>query len=98
MKWYYMKTIWNQLQGGYLILVSLSIKNVSDDIMVKLKGRAAKNHRSLQGEIVSILEDALIPKSMSLKGLEKRISMLGLKTPDEATAIVRGLRDGRNSS
>jgi len=75
--------------------VSLSIKNVPDEIVVKLKGRAAKNHRSLQGELISILEEAVRPNIMSLNELEKRISLLGLKTSEEATDIVRELRDGR---
>jgi len=76
--------------------VILSIKNVPDEIVVKLKGRAAKNHRSLQGELISILEEAVRPNIMSLNELEKRISLLGLKTPEEATDIVRELRDGRS--
>ena len=76
--------------------VSLSIKNVPDEIVVKLKGRAAKNHRSLQGELISILEEAVRPNIMSLNELEKRISLLGLKTSEEATDIVRELRDGRS--
>ena len=76
--------------------VSLSIKNVPDEIVVKLKGRAAKNHRSLQGELISILEEAVRPNIMSLNEFEKRISLLGLKTSEEATDIVRELRDGRS--
>jgi len=76
--------------------VSLSIKNVPDEIVVKLKERAAKNHRSLQGELISILEEAVRPNTMSLNELEKRISLLGLKTSEEATDIVRELRDGRS--
>ena len=78
--------------------VSLSIKNVPDEIVVKLKGRAAKNHRSLQGELISILEEAVRPNIMSLNELEKRISLLGLRTSEEATNIDRELRDGRSGS
>lgn len=78
--------------------VSLSIKNVTDEIVTRLKSRAARNHRSLQGELLSILEEAVRPSSLSLKELEEKISILGLKTSDDATVIVRELRDGRNRS
>lgn len=36
--------------------VNLSIKNVPDEIADQLRDRARRNHRSLQGEIMSILE------------------------------------------
>jgi plasmid stability protein len=38
--------------------VNLSIKNVPDDLAAKLRERAARNHRSLQGELMAILESA----------------------------------------
>ena len=38
--------------------VNLSIKNAPDEIVVRLKERAAKNHRSLQGEM-AIIEEAV---------------------------------------
>ena len=38
--------------------VNLSIKNVPDTLAAKLRERAARNHRSLQGELMAILESA----------------------------------------
>lgn len=38
---------------------SLSIKEVPDDLAEKLRQRAAKNHRSLQGELMAILTQAV---------------------------------------
>jgi plasmid stability protein len=38
--------------------VSLSIKDVPEDVVARLKIRALRNHRSLQGELRSIVEDA----------------------------------------
>lgn len=38
--------------------VSLSIKHVPDDLAECLRRRAARNHRSLQRELLSILEGA----------------------------------------
>ena len=38
--------------------VNLSIKNVPDKIAERLRRRAARNHRSLQGELMAMLECA----------------------------------------
>jgi plasmid stability protein len=38
--------------------VNLSIKNVPDAMAAKLRQRAERNHRSLQGELMAILETA----------------------------------------
>lgn len=39
--------------------VNLSIKNVPEAVARKLRERAAQHHRSLQGELMAILEDAV---------------------------------------
>lgn len=39
--------------------VNLSIKNVPDDLAQRLRERAARNHRSVQGELMALVEDAL---------------------------------------
>ena len=36
--------------------VNLSIKNAPDDIVERLRERAARHHRSLQGELLAIVE------------------------------------------
>jgi plasmid stability protein len=38
--------------------VNLSIKNVPPQVVAKLKSRARRNHRSLQGELLAIAERA----------------------------------------
>lgn len=38
--------------------VNLSIKDVPDDVAERLRQRAARNHRSLQGELMAIVEQA----------------------------------------
>jgi len=38
--------------------VNLSVKNVPETLAAKLRERAAGNHRSLQGELMAILEAA----------------------------------------
>jgi plasmid stability protein len=39
--------------------VNLSIKDVPDDVADRLRQRAARNHRSLQGELMAIVTDAV---------------------------------------
>lgn len=39
--------------------VNLSIKSVPDDWAERLRQRAERNHRSLQGELMALLEQAL---------------------------------------
>ncbi|MBN2497215.1 MAG: Arc family DNA-binding protein [Deltaproteobacteria bacterium] len=73
--------------------MSLSIKNVPDEIVTRLKQRASRNHRSLQGELLSILEASVQAKSLSVAELASELEALGLKTADEATGILRELRD-----
>ncbi len=36
--------------------VNLSIKNVDERVVERLRQRAARNHRSLQGELMAIIE------------------------------------------
>ena len=38
--------------------VNLSIKDVPDDVAERLRQRAARNHRSLQGELMAIVHKA----------------------------------------
>lgn len=47
-----------QMQIGTNMSVNLSIKNASDEVVAALKLRARQNHRSLQGELLAIIEAA----------------------------------------
>jgi antitoxin FitA len=76
--------------------VSLSIKNAPDEIVVRLKERAAKNHRSLQGELLAIIEEAVRePTTLTPREVLAEVRRLGLQTPAEAVEIIRAHRDGR---
>ena len=39
--------------------VNISIKSVPDELARRLRERAARNHRSLQGELLAIIEQAV---------------------------------------
>jgi antitoxin FitA len=75
--------------------VTLSIKTVPDPLAKALRARARRNHRSIQGELMSILELAVGAKPFRARALLDRVRALGVETPDEAVEIVRGARDAR---
>jgi hypothetical protein len=77
--------------------VSLSIKNVPDDIAEELRRRATRHHRSLQGELLAILEET-VKKERLLTPAEflKTVRAARLKTPAEAESFVREDRDARS--
>lgn len=43
--------------------VNLSIKAVPEDLAARLRARAQRNHRSLQGELMAIIEQAAVGES-----------------------------------
>ena len=76
--------------------INLSIKNAPDEIVERLRKRAAKHHRSLQGELLAIVEEAVRePRWFTPGDVLAEIRRLGLKTPAEAAAIIRTDRDDR---
>jgi len=76
--------------------VNLSIKNVPDDVAEKLRRMARDAHRSLQGELMHILEQAVKePKPTDISVVREQIASYGVKTGDESTRMIREDRDGR---
>lgn len=75
--------------------VSLSIKSVPEDLARALRERAARNHRSIQGELMHILESAVRPRPFRADALVERIQRLGLSTPAEAARMIRADRSRR---
>ncbi len=76
--------------------VDLSIKNVPDDVVRRLRLRAERNHRSLQDELLAIIEMAageeryLTPREVLAEARK-----LVLNSPSEEADIIRADRDGR---
>jgi len=80
------------------MVVNLSIKNVPDQLAKQLRRQAARHHRSLQGELMAILEKKLGVRSSLTSGeLLARIRGAGLKTAEETARLVRRERDERSS-
>ncbi len=76
--------------------VNLSIKNAPDEVVRRLRERAERHHRSLQGELMSIIEAAAREEAPATPAdVWADVRRLGLTTPSEAAQIVRADRDAR---
>ncbi len=75
--------------------LNLSIRNVPEDWAEKLRERAKRNHRSQQGELLAILEEAVKPRPLTLAEASEKIRSMGFSTPDESTQWIREDRDAR---
>ncbi|MEO8681385.1 MAG: hypothetical protein ABI665_20210 [Vicinamibacterales bacterium] len=71
--------------------MTLSVKDVPVDLADRLKKRAAENHRSLQGELRSILDAA--DHTLSVLEIAALVKHLGIKSPSESAQIIREDRD-----
>jgi plasmid stability protein len=75
--------------------VNLSIKNVPDELVERLRQRAKLNHRSLQGELVAILEASLAAPQLTIREAHEMVKGMGLHSAADSVEIVRADRDGR---
>ena len=77
--------------------VNLSIKKVPDHIAEQLRSRAAKHHRSLQGELLAILEESAASEQiLTPSELLAAVRKFGLKTREESAKLIRKDRDVRS--
>ena len=74
---------------------NVSVKNVPDRIVEKLRQRARRHHRSLQGELMSIIEEATENTLLSVDEAETRLRDLGFDTGEDTALWVRELRNAR---
>lgn len=76
--------------------VNLSIKNVPDEIAAALRVQAKEHHRSLQGELLAVLEESVRPKrKLSVDEIYRRVKASGLRTAGDSVEIIREMRDSR---
>jgi plasmid stability protein len=78
--------------------INISIKNVPEDKVAQLKARAKRNHRSLQGELLALVDQALTatPRAtMTVDEVYQQGRRLGLKTDADSARWIREDRDSR---
>jgi plasmid stability protein len=77
--------------------VNLSIKKVPDHIAERLRNRAMRHHRSLQGELLAVLEESVASERiLSPSELLSAVRKSGLKTGEESAKLIRKERDVRS--
>ena len=74
-------------------VVDFSIKGVPVEVAERLRARAGQHHRSLQGELMTILEEAVQYTPMTIRDLGQAVRQLGVQTGSEATDMIRVDRD-----
>ena len=76
--------------------VTLRVENVPEEIAARLEERARKSRRSLQGELLRILEKAVAEEGrLTPKQVLEKVRSMKLKTPAESATFVRQDRDVR---
>ena len=76
--------------------VTLKVENVPEEIAARLEERARKSQRSLQGELLRILEKAVTEEErLTPRQVLEKVRSLNLKSPSESATFVRQDRDAR---
>ena len=74
--------------------MDLSIQNVPDDLVDKLRERATRNDRSIEDELLAIFEAALKQGgTLTPQEVVDRAKALGFGGANTSTAIIRAMRD-----
>ena len=75
--------------------MDVSIKGVPEEQVARLRARAKANHRSLQGELRALIDDATgtVPRRHSIEEVAAKVGKLGLTRRDEAARLIRQDRD-----
>ena len=81
-------------------VMDLSIKGVPEEQVARLRDRAKANHRSLQGELRAMIEEATSAgaRKLPIEVVAARVGKLGLKRRKEAARLIREDRDPIRSS
>jgi len=70
------------------------INNVPAEVVQRLRQHAERHHRSLQCELLAIIEEAVRPElELTPAELLDAVRGLGLRTPGDAASIIRADRD-----
>src|ERR1700756_3526234 len=84
--------IWSRI--GPAQRMNLSIKNAPEHVVMRLRERARRQHRSVQGELLAIIERcARKDQPATPADVLAEVRPLGVATPGEAFSIVRAARD-----
>jgi plasmid stability protein len=71
--------------------INLSVKNVPEALAMKLRARAERNHRSLQGELMAILEEAVSAPATLRSGATGASYVPGQAAPVAGSGLLERL-------
>jgi len=77
---------------------SLTIKNIPEELYLKLKHTAEQRHRSINSEVIICLEQSLLPRKVSPEDRLKEIHALRARIPANAITaedIQQTIDEGR---
>jgi plasmid stability protein len=75
-------------------MAQLLVRDLSDEVVEKLKARARENRRSLQAEVKLVLEQATrFDRATALKRIEEVRKMLAGRPMSDSAELIRELRD-----
>jgi plasmid stability protein len=77
--------------------VTFTIRNVPDEIANRIRKQAEEAHRSLQGELMRILEESVHgPEVLTLGQIREKAASYGIGSPtNESARMIREDRDAR---
>lgn len=75
-KWFQNKTVLE------VVMPTITLKNIPQDLYETLKMRAKRNRRSLNSEILVILEESVLPKPVDVETILAEAKALREQTPD----------------
>jgi plasmid stability protein len=79
-------------------MATITVKNIPDDLYRRLKAAAARNRRSINGEIISRIEDSLRSRRVATDQLLARVRRLQDSYGDRAIPLEQldaARREGR---
>lgn len=81
------------------MVVTLSIKNAPVSVVARLKQRALRHRRSLQGELLALIEAAAREEDAGLLGpveLVAAVRAAGVTSKGNSASLVRRMREERH--
>lgn len=83
------------------MVVTLSIKNAPVAVVDRLKRRAQRHRRSLQGELLALIEAAAREEEAGLLDPVELVAAAraaGIASRGSSVSLVRRMREGRNAA
>ena len=76
---------------------SITIRNIPRTVLERIHARAINHRRSMQGEILAILEASAVEPdtTLNVSAVLQWVRLRGLTTPAEAVQMIRAGRDDR---